>query len=197
MAKSDTLFSRWIEGHSLTHEERDALRNDPEFAPMLKEAEYWQKAASDYHQNDVPDWDRNATFAPLLEQSKQDKVTWFLPLVACSALFAVASSILTFIHNQHLTGQLNAQHQVAIKQQQQINTLLNFVEVQQKNSSERLVDAVQHVLTTSRDERRDEMNALIEYLKTQRAQDQALLKLQLNDLVEQVEHMPTTNVAKN
>jgi hypothetical protein len=34
-------------------------------------------------------------------------------------------------------------------------------------------------------------------LQTQRAQDQAILRLQLNELAEQVEHAPTQTVAHN
>ena len=55
----------------------------------------------------------------------------------------------------------------------------------------------QQAIDTGRIERREDINTLLTYLKEQRNQDQTQIKLQLNDLAEQVENQNLTKVAQN
>lgn len=191
MASAEILFAKWLDGIALSDDELKQLRLDADFGPMLAEAQVWQSRAQNTLDEDVPTWDRESTYVG----TKRTASRWYA-IAASVAVIALASCVFMWSQNQQLTEQMASQQQLVQQQQQQITTLLGRIDNQQSSQNSKLLDAVEHVLATSRDERREDMNALLQLWKTQRAQDQALLRLQLNDIAEQVEHLPQTNVAK-
>jgi len=191
MASAEILFAKWLDGIALSDDELKQLRLDADFGPMLAEAQAWQSRAQNTLDEEVPTWDRESTYVGIKRTASQ----WYA-IAASVAVIALASCVFMWSQNQQLTEQMALQQQLVQQQQQQITTLLGRIDNQQSSQNSKLLDAVEHVLTTSRDERREDMNALLQLWKTQRAQDQALLRLQLNDIAEQVEHLPQTNVAK-
>ncbi|QTH72784.1 hypothetical protein [Pseudoalteromonas xiamenensis] len=191
MASAEILFAKWLDGIALSDDELKQLRLDADFGPMLAEAQVWQSRAQNMLDEDVPTWNRESTYVGTKRSASQ----WYA-IAASVAVIALASCVFMWSQNQQLTEQMASQQQLVQQQQQQITTLLGRIDNQQSSQNSKLLDAVEHVLATSRDERREDMNALLQLWKTQRAQDQALLRLQLNDIAEQVEHLPQTNVAK-
>ncbi|MFC0117592.1 hypothetical protein ACFFK7_06635 [Pseudoalteromonas xiamenensis] len=191
MASAEILFAKWLDGIALSDDELKQLRLDADFGPMLAEAQVWQSRAQNMLDEDVPTWNRESTYVGTKRSTSQ----WYA-IAASVAVIALASCVFMWSQNQQLTEQMASQQQLVQQQQQQITTLLGRIDNQQSSQNSKLLDAVEHVLATSRDERREDMNALLQLWKTQRAQDQALLRLQLNDIAEQVEHLPQTNVAK-
>ncbi|WP_462170424.1 hypothetical protein [Pseudoalteromonas xiamenensis] len=191
MASAEILFAKWLDGIALSDDELKQLRLDADFGPMLAEAQVWQSRAQNTLDEEVPTWDRESTYVG----TKRTASRWYA-IAASVAVITLASCVFMWSQNQQLTEQMASQQQLVQQQQQQITTLLGRLDNQQSSQNSKLLDAVEHVLTTSRDERREDMNALLQLWKTQRAQDQALLRLQLNDIAEQVEHLPQTNVAK-
>lgn len=191
MASAEILFAKWLDGIALSDDELKQLRLDADFGPMLAEAQVWQSRAQNTLDEDVPTWDRESTYVG----TKRTASRWYA-IAASVAVIALASCVFMWSQNQQLTEQMASQQQLVQQQQQQLTTLLGRLDNQQSSQNSKLLDAVEHVLATSRDERREDMNALLQLWKTQRAQDQALLRLQLNDIAEQVEHLPQTNVAK-
>ncbi|WP_462164716.1 hypothetical protein [Pseudoalteromonas xiamenensis] len=191
MASAEILFAKWLDGIALSDDELKQLRLDADFGPMLAEAQVWQSRAQNTLDEEVPTWDRESTYVGIKRTISQ----WYA-IAASVAVIALASCVFMWSQNQQLTEQMASQQQLVQQQQQQITTLLGRIDNQQSSQNSKLLDAVEHVLATSRDERREDMNALLQLWKTQRAQDQALLRLQLNDIAEQVEHLPQTNVAK-
>ncbi|WP_462152271.1 hypothetical protein [Pseudoalteromonas xiamenensis] len=191
MASAEILFAKWLDGIALSDDELKQLRLDADFGPMLAEAQVWQSRAQNTLDEEVPTWDRESTYVGIKRTASQ----WYA-IAASVAVIALASCVFMWSQNQQLTAQMASQQQLVQQQQQQITTLLGRIDNQQSSQNSKLLDAVEHVLATSRDERREDMNALLQLWKTQRAQDQALLRLQLNDIAEQVEHLPQTNVAK-
>lgn len=191
MASAEILFAKWLDGIALSDDELKQLRLDADFGPMLAEAQVWQSRAQNTLDEEVPTWDRESTYVGTKRTASQ----WYA-IAASVAVIALASCVFMWSQNQLLTEQMASQQQLVQQQQQQITTLLGRIDNQQSSQNSKLLDAVEHVLATSRDERREDMNALLQLWKTQRAQDQAFLRLQLNDIAEQVEHLPQTNVAK-
>lgn len=191
MASAEILFAKWLDGIALSDDELKQLRLDADFGPMLAEAQVWQSRAQNTLDEEVPTWDRESTYVGTKRTASQ----WYA-IAASVAVIALASCVFMWSQNQQLTEQMASQQQLVQQQQQQITTLLGRIDNQQSSQNSKLLDAVEHVLATSRDERREDMNALLQLWKTQRAQDQAFLRLQLNDIAEQVEHLPQTNVAK-
>lgn len=191
MASAEILFAKWLDGIALSDDELKQLRLDADFGPMLAEAQVWQSRAQNTLDEEVPTWDRESTYVGTKRTASQ----WYA-IAASVAVIALASCVFMWSQNQKLTEQMASQQQLVQQQQQQITTLLGRIDNQQSSQNSKLLDAVEHVLATSRDERREDMNALLQLWKTQRAQDQAFLRLQLNDIAEQVEHLPQTNVAK-
>jgi len=62
---------------------------------------------------------------------------------------------------------------------------------------QQMYQLAKEAIATGRVERQEDIASLITYIKTQRAQDQAYLRMQLNDLAEQVQEQPTAAIAKN
>lgn len=193
MANLDELFLYWLDGKTLTDEELAVLQQSEPYAAMLREAQQWQVRANSYQDETVPQWDRDSTFTP----AESVKRAWWPRTIAASiAMFALFASAMLWHENRIMQEQLRAQQLQSTQNQQQLLRLAEQLDGIERQQNAQLLDAVQHVLTTSRDERREDIGVLLEYLKTQRAQDNALFKIQLNDLAEQVEHFPPSRVAK-
>lgn len=194
MANLDTLFEQWLDGKILTKSELSALHQDEQFASMMKEATLWREHASSYQDEAVPQWDRASTFTAGAVNTPRS--WWPQALVASISVVALLGSLILWQQNVFLKEQLQAQQRQEAQTQQQLASLAMQLDGVQRQQNSQLLEAVQHVLTTSRDERREDMSMLMEYWKTQRAQDNALFKIQLNDLAEQVEYLPQSRVAK-
>lgn len=194
MANLDALFEQWLEGKVLTDTEMSALHQDEHFATMMQEASKWQAHASNYQDEAVPHWDRASTFCA--QDANSLRLWWPQAIAASVSIVALLGSVLLWQQNVMLKEQLQAQQQQGMQTQQQLASLVTQLDGLQRQQNSQLLEAVQHVLTTSRDERREDMGMLMEYWKTQRAQDNALFKIQLNDLAEQVEFLPPSRVAK-
>lgn len=193
MANLDELFERWLEGKTITEAELSLLHENEHYATMMHEASAWKGYANTYSNEPVPEWDRFSTFI----DTKTTQQRWWRPAIAASiGAIALLSTVVLWQQNLQLKEQLNAQHQLGIQNQQQLENLVKQLHGMQREQNAQLLDAVQHVLTTSRDERREDIGVVLEYWKTQRAQDNALFRIQLNDLAEQVEYLPQSRVAK-
>ena len=114
---------------------------------------------------------------------------------AMAASFMVLAVLCGFLWQQnHVLQQgLLAQQQQLNEQQQNMQLMLANLQ----NSQEMDTQFAQQLLATNRAERTVVMNELLAYLETQRKQDQAVLRLQLNELAEQVEHYPAQLLVQN
>ncbi|MEI5579537.1 hypothetical protein, partial [Streptomyces brasiliscabiei] len=75
-------------------------------------------------------------------------------------------------------------------QQKQIDQLQNIITAQNELQQQHMYQLAKEAIATGRVERQEDLNNLLTYFKTQRAQDQAYLRMQLNDLAEQVQEQP-------
>lgn len=194
MANLDTLFEQWLEGKPLTSEALEQLKTSTQYGAMLAQAQRWQAQSSDYKQQPVPDWDRSSTLGVKPQRSKQSN----------AAIWAVAASIMvcTLVYlvpskNTESELQLAKQTKLLESQQKQIDQLQNIITAQNELQQQRMYQLTKEAIATGRVERQEDINSLISYMKTQRAQDHAYLRMQLNDLAEQVQGQPLAAVAKN
>lgn len=185
MAKLDVLFAKWLEGKPITEDELAALRNNSEYRDMLQAATQWQQHAKTYQVQTPP--------PQLTQQSNTD--TWSLSTVAAWLVVGLGVAGL-WLQNLELHEQMTAQQRQLAKQQEVIQKVLSQFDEVKPIEQETLSRLVTQVVEQNRKERSLAMNNLVDLIQAQRAQDQALLRLQLNELAEQVEQTPTQNLAQ-
>ncbi|WP_158681388.1 hypothetical protein [Pseudoalteromonas sp. T1lg88] len=190
----EALFDRALDGEQLSADEMAALSGDPVFGPMLKQAEYWQGAAEQFAAQNVPQsWQAERLF-PSTPASSQ-----YFPWVAASIMsFAMLfGGYQVYGTNQQLVAQIQQQEQTLAEQKQQMQQLSEALVAQSQWQKEALADIATQTVDIARSERQDAMATLVDYINTQRAQDNAYLRMQLNDIAEQIEQQPPYSTAYN
>lgn len=185
------LLEKWLDGERLTEAQQAQVLADPETKPLFESAQSWQSMASSYEDQEVP----SDTPIAITEfkQAGRFKGNWMQWGMAACVGFLCVLSLQLWQQNQVLEQGLVAQQTQIVNQQDTMQKIL-----QQMQTSQNLqADLTNQVLLTNRAERQVALDDLLAFLQTQRAQDQAILRLQLNELAEQVEHAPLQIVAHN
>lgn len=196
MANLETLFEQWLEGDVLSDAQLQQLENDPEYRALMSQAQVWQQHSREYNTVPVPQWDRQSTMPQVASES----------VFGVAGIWAVAASVmicaLVFLvmpqqQAPELLDQVAKQTQLLESQQKQIDQLQKIITAQNELQQQQMYQLAKEAIATGRVERQEDINSLITYIKTQRAQDQAYLRMQLNDLAEQVQEQPMAAIAKN
>ncbi|MEH6395369.1 hypothetical protein [Pseudoalteromonas sp.] len=196
MANLESLFEQWLEGNILSDAQLQQLENDPGYSALMSQAQVWQQHSNEYKAVPVPDWDRQSTMPQLASVS----------VFSTAGIWAVAASVmicsLIFLvmpkqQAPELLEQVAKQTQLLESQQKQIDQLQKIITAQNELQQQHMYQLAKEAITTGRVERQEDLNSLLTYIKTQRAQDQAYLRMQLNDLAEQVQEQPMAAIAKN
>ncbi|MEO2281719.1 hypothetical protein [Pseudoalteromonas pernae] len=190
----EALFERALEGQSLTEAQWQELNQDPVFAQMLAQAKQWQHSATDYQEQEVPtQWQANRVFKSSPTQST------FVPWLAASvmAVAMVFAGVKVMDTNEQLVAQIKQQQQSLEVQQQQMQQLSDALFAQSQWQQQALADVAAQTVDIARSERKDALSTLVDYINTQRAEDNAYLRLQLNDIAEQIEQQPPYSTAYN
>ena len=114
-------------------------------------------------------------------------------VLVCSLIFLVIPQS----DAQGLLAQVTKQTHLLQSQQKQIDQMQRIITAQNQLQQQQMYQLAKEAIATGRVERQEDIASLITYIKTQRAQDQAYLRMQLNDLAEQVQEQPTAAIAKN
>ncbi len=197
MAKQNDLeaiFARYLEGEVLSADEMAALTHDPMFGSLLKQAEYWQGAVERLEEQAVPThWLPELVF-PSTPTSSQ-----YLPWVAAGvmSLAMLFGGYQVYGTNQQLVAQIQQQRQTLAVQKQQMQQLSEALMAQSQWQKQALADIATQTVDIARSERQNAMATLVDYINTQRAQDNAYLRMQLNDIAEQIEQQPPYSTAYN
>lgn len=199
MANLDNIFQRWLETGELTPENRKLLEKDSVYAELLDNSEKWKTLASDYQETPVPDWDRDATwFAKSPKSSMMTKLNaWFAPAaLACSVIMCSLVVMRTELNidEQGFSFRFHESNEAPAVTYEQLQIL--FAE-QQKANAEATFALVKEAIEQGRLERKEDIGALVSHLNEVRQQDQALIRLQMHELAEQVESQPRSSIAKN
>lgn len=196
MVNLESLFEQWLEGNILSAAQLQLLENDPEYSALMSQAQVWQQQSNEYRTVPVPHWDRQST----MPQFASVSVFSMAGVWAVAASVMVCSLIFLVVPKQQapeLLGQVAKQTQLLESQQKQIDQLQKIITAQNELQQQHMYQLAKEAITTGRVERQEDLNSLLTYFKTQRAQDQAYLRMQLNDLAEQVQEQPLAAIAKN
>ncbi|KTF15259.1 hypothetical protein [Pseudoalteromonas sp. H105] len=196
MANLDALFEQWLEGKPLTDEALKQLKTSAQYSAMLAQAQRWQVQSTDYKQQPVPDWDRTSTLgANAKHRSQGNTATWAVAasIIVCTLVYLVPNKKA----ETELSAQLIKQTKLLESQQKQIDQLQIIITAQNELQQQHMYQLTKEAIATGRVERQEDINSLINYIKTQRAQDHAYLRMQLNDIAEQVQVQPMAAIAKN
>lgn len=200
--ENSDIFGNWLEG-KLTPQQRPEFERlcaeDEAFSQQVEAANAMMMQAESYKPEAVPDWDRTSTF----EQVKASKWWHWQGLPALSlgtsmlAIVMVLSGLevrtddgamtISFAGQQDskkiekmVTDKLNEYQQ---NQQVAMNTFAQSLQQQQLDASGQLT---QYLLTSSRQERREDFAELIKFVNEQRNDDQLFYARQLNKLQEDI-----------
>ena len=197
MSDLNKIFDIWLDTGKLSELDKKLLIQDPVFSQLYKNAIQWQTQGGEYQQTQVPKWNKEQTWFTKPSNEKVGfKWNWlngftlamsFLLciLVGTQAQLDVSSQGISVTFNQAETQKIR------------FNELKNILNQIQQDNLQQAWKMAQQAIDTGRIERREDINTLLTYLKEQRNQDQTQIKLQLNDLAEQVENQDLTKVAQN
>lgn len=199
MANLDIIFQKWLESGELSAEEKSLLEQDSVYAELLANSQQWQTLASEYQETPVPHWQREATW---FEKPKPTPISnrlaaWFAPAaLACSVVMCSLVFLRAEINysDSGFAISFDKSAEAPAVTFEQLQTLL--VE-QQKNNAKATYALVKEAIDQGRLERKEDIGALVADLNQIRKQDQALIRLQLNELAQQVEQQPQSSIAKN
>ena len=186
MANLDTLFEKWLDDQALSETEMAALQGNSDYREMMAAAEQWRARARQYQEQTVP---RHAAVnLPAAAKTSYTMVAgWLVVALGVTGLW---------LQNQGLQQQIQQQQLQASKQQRSIQLMLE--QLQQSRSLER--DALAQLATKVVEQNRKERNLaianVVDLIQAQRAQDQALLQLQLDEITQQVEQTPSPRLAQ-
>lgn len=196
------LFGKWLE-NDLNPQERSEFEQlcaeDKDFAEKVESANQMMMVAESYQPDAVPNWDRAGTFE---QPQKQRWWNWHgLPALSfCTSFLAIVMVIsgfevrtddgamtISFAKGQDpqkieslVDQKLNEYQQ---SQQQALNLFAQTMQQQQLDASTKLT---QYLLTSSRQERREDFAELIKFVNEQRSDDQLFYARQLNKLQEDI-----------
>ncbi|MDP4490284.1 hypothetical protein QDG88_20435 [Pseudoalteromonas piscicida] len=185
MAKLAHLFEQWLDGKVLSEAELAELQADSEYREMMSAATTWQQRAASFEEQAPP------SQLTLLHQTR----AW--PVAAVAAWLVVGLGVSgLWLQNLGLHQQLSVQQTQLAQQQSAMQAMLAKLDETKSLDQATLAKLATQVVEQNRKERSLAMNNLVDLIQAQRAQDQALLRLQLNELAEQVEQTPTQNLAQ-
>ncbi|SES93049.1 hypothetical protein [Thalassotalea agarivorans] len=201
----EKAFLDWMEGKNAGEIEPD-LTEDPMWQQRMQTAEYIAQQADMYPEQSVPQWNREATF-------DADKRAWWqwggLPLLSltCSiaAVFLVLFNVQLQFNDKGML--LTFGPQQAEVDQNQLNALLDsrmreFAAEQQlylatftkdlnKETNDQNMALANYILTTSRQERKEDMTEFFDYLNQQNEATQLSQNRRINQIERALQYKQT------
>jgi hypothetical protein len=197
-------FERWLDGEKVSDEQQQSWHEDEQLAD-LHDASLWLKHQSEcYQQRSVPDWNADKTF-----DYQGEKNSWFSWLhlspglsmaMSFAAIFMVLFKVelqfneqgilLSFAGNQQqaFETRLELAMEQRLKQydrDQQIIIANHFDDIQAKQRQD-VTQLASYLIGASRQERKEDIGALVSYFSQQRSEDLTQNQQQLNKVVYQL-----------
>lgn len=196
------LFSAWIDGKLNKEQQVEFERlclSDPQFSKQVEHANYVGLLSDTSQELTPPEWDKNEGF------NFTHKAPWWqwqaMPVAAfaCSivALLMVTTGFNINIENGRAsvgfgsavpTQQIEALVQARMDEYQQNNQALltQYVDSLQKQQLQTSTQLTEYLLTSNRQERREDFAELLKFVNQQRYDDQIFYARQLNDLQDEI-----------
>ncbi|MFT2091700.1 hypothetical protein [Paraglaciecola sp. 2405UD69-4] len=203
---NETLLALWLEGRlsaaQLSEFESRCVRSR-EFAQKVEEANALLLMAEEYQPEQVPNWNRGATFEENTELKwwQWQGLSSLAFVTSCCAIVVVLTGLQVRIDEGALTIGFAAK-----QTSQDVENLVNerlqeFKQAQQvilhdyaQNMRQQQLDAstqlTQYLLSASRKERREDFAELIKHVNEQRGDDQLFYARQLNKLQHDIYAIP-------
>ncbi|MFC3120287.1 hypothetical protein [Agaribacter flavus] len=203
----ELLLAKWLE-NNLNEQERQTFEylclHDKRFSQHVETANSVAFTAQQFEQSDIPAWDKESTFIAT------ERVKWWqwsgMPVTSMAmSVLAIAMVVTGF--NIHVEAgritmgfqsapsqaQMTALVDTKIADYQQANQAMfsQYVEAltaQQQQSSAQLTE---YLLSSSRQERREDFAELIKFINEQREDDQRFYARQLNSLQQEIYSLDT------
>lgn len=199
MADLNSIFQRWLETGELTDDEKQRLMHDKQYSALLQNGKQWQALSETYQETPVPDWDRGATwYDKTASRSWWESINRYFAPAALACSLVMCSLVLmraeVTVAEQGISISFQNTHADEAVTFEQLQTLLA---AHQQSSTSATFALVKEAIEQSRLERKEDISALVSHLNQIRQQDQALVRLQLHELAEQVDNQPLSSIAKN
>lgn len=201
MSDLEQQFERWLEGKLSPAEQQQfeqQCQSDPLMADRLVMAKTAKRQVHAYEQRDVPQWNAAATFAVNNEPKGwfqwQSSLSFAMSILAiCMVLFKVEIQVndgamtLSFAGKQQ---QQQVEKLVSDKldefQQNQQLALADFSHTMQEQQKLNNAQLTNYLLTSNREERREDFVELIKFVNEQRSDDQLFFAKQINKLQDDI-----------
>lgn len=202
--EKEILLAKWLD-NVMTPQERSKFENlcmeDNEFAEQVASANQVAMMADQFEHTTVPQWDKNSTF-DMPEQTK-----WWqwqgLPALSLSASAIAIVMVLTgfqvSVEDSRMTvgfaAKAPSQQEIAamvddklnqyqLANQEMFGKYVDAIALQQKESAAQLT---QYLLSSSRQERREDFAEFVKFINQQRDDDQRFMARQLNHLKNEID----------
>lgn len=201
------LLAAWLDG-TLSDTQRQQFERlcseDSDFAQQVESANTMMMQADDYENYEVPAWDRDSTFTQV------NKAKWWqwqgLPSVSLATSMLAIVMVLTGMqikvddgamtisfgseHSNQAVARLVDEKIGEFQQNQQI-ALTNYAQTLQQQQLEASAQLTNYLLSSSRQERKEDFAELIKFINQQRSDDQTFYARQLNKFQQQMYTNPT------
>lgn len=200
----ERLLAKWLDD-GLTPDERQAFEklciDDSEFAEQVAAANQVSMMAEQFEQVAVPQWNKSSSF------TMPEKARWWqwqgLPALSFSSSAAAIVMVLSGFQVSVDDGRMSfgfarsgpSQQEIAamvddklnqyqLANQEMFGKYVDAIALQQKESAAQLT---QYLLSSSRQERREDFAEFVKFINQQRDDDQRFMARQLNHLKDEID----------
>ncbi|MDN4503774.1 hypothetical protein QX776_15290 [Alteromonadaceae bacterium BrNp21-10] len=205
MSDLEQQMAQWLDG-KLSPEQQQQFeqqcQSDPQMRERLTVAKQAQRSASSFEPRQVPQWNAAATFSSSVTNSG-----WFNWSGSLSMAMSVAAILMVLFkvevqiddgsmtlsfagkQQQHNIQKIVDEQLLAFKQDQQL-VLASFAENVQQQQQLNNAQLSTYLLSSSRQERKEDFGELIKFVNQQRSDDQMFYTRQLGKLQEEMYTTP-------
>lgn len=211
--EAKAALDAWLEGQSVDESMKLRWLDDEKLAPIYQAACMMEQKIDDVSEVEVPNWDAQSTFVSHGPTWQQKVSAWFNPSPRLSMAFSIAAVFMVLFKvevqfddggvkvafaNQNqasieaeLTKQFE-QRLVQYDREQQI-LIANYFDDIQSQQQQDVTQLASYLITASRQERKEDMGALVSYFNEQRSEDINVNQQQLSKLMLQLQQQNTSN----
>ena len=203
------LLALWLEGQLSQAQQskfEQLCTQDHDFAERVEQANFTKMMSETNISQEVPSWDRASTFSEVPKAATNTKPRWWqwqgLPIAsfACS-IFAivmvstgfsvqVSDGRMSFGFSQSSITEADVDAMLAakIERYQENNQRLfsQYIDAMQSQQLQANTQLTEYLLTSSRQERREDFAELIKFVNEQRRDDQVFYARQINELKQDI-----------
>ena len=197
----------WLDGKAVDESVKARWLEDQQLSAIYLAASQVQQRVKEQPSLEVPHWDAESTFVSRGETWQQKLLSWFNPSPRLSMVFSIAALMMVIFKVElqiddgkmtiafagdsqaSLRFELEQQFEqrlVAYSRDQQILIANYFDDIQAKQQQD-VTQLASYLINASRQERKEDIGAVVNYFNQQRDEDLNLNQQQLNQVVYQMQ----------